>query len=82
MPIGEDGIFVDEAGHRGSMSSDNDPVFSAVDSLCQVCVHRTSVWNCRAFPDGIPRPILRGDFMHTTSYPGDQGILFKRGTNS
>ena len=31
---------------------------------------------CKAFPAGIPLPIWRGKFNHTTPYPGDHGILF------
>lgn len=68
----------DNTDHEGSMSEDNDPVFEVV-GLCHQCVHRTSVWNCRAFPDGIPNEILRGDFLHTREFPGDHGIQFQRG---
>jgi hypothetical protein len=67
----------DPQGHRGSMSMDNDPVFEEV-GICFKCVERTSVRSCRAFPQGIPREILRGDVMHTSPYPGDNGIVFRR----
>ena len=53
MPIGEDGIFVDEAGHRGSMSSDNDPVFSAVDRA----VSLIQTWRA-ALSSGCPLALL------------------------
>lgn len=33
---------------------------------------------CRAFPNGIPNEIAYGDNDHTSSFPGDHGILFKR----
>lgn len=69
----------DPEGHQGSMSEDNDPVFETV-GICHVCVNRTSLFRCRAFPNGIPQEILRGDVMHTSPYPGDGGILFVRGT--
>lgn len=61
----------------GSMSPDNDPVFEAV-GICFSCDHRRSVLTCKAFPDGIPQEILRGDVMHTSPYPGDHGIVFRR----
>ena len=32
---------------------------------------------CRAFPFGIPEPILSGEVEHTTLYPGDNGIRFE-----
>jgi len=32
---------------------------------------------CGAFPDGIPDAILDGSHDHTTSFPGDNGILFE-----
>lgn len=69
----------DHTGHRGSMSEDNDPEFSNVDGICHTCVHRTSLFNCRAFPQGIPREILRGDFLHVTPYAGDRGFQYERG---
>lgn len=68
----------DSTGHEGSMSEDNDPVLEVV-GICHSCVHRTSLFNCKAFPDGIPAEILRGDFMHTRPFPGDHGIQFLRG---
>lgn len=63
----------------GSMSPDNDPVFHEV-GICAHCANRTSVFNCKAFPQGIPREIMRGDVMHTTPYPNDHGIQFVRAT--
>lgn len=54
----------------------NDPKFEKV-GICHRCVHRTSVRNCKAFPDGIPGDILAGRVMHTQPYAGDRGIQFE-----
>ena len=34
-------------------------------------------WACVAFPDGIPKKILTGDFDHTEPYHGDHGVQFE-----
>jgi len=34
-------------------------------------------WKCKAYPDGIPEPILTGEHDHTEPYPGDNGIRFE-----
>jgi hypothetical protein len=55
--------------------------------LCLICKHydrfhlngKTDV--CWAFQNGIPEPILRLQRAHTTTYPGDNGIMFERDTN-
>lgn len=36
-----------------------------------------SVATCKAFPQGIPQIILRGENDHRVSVPGDQGIVYK-----
>jgi|WetSurMetagenome_2_1015567.scaffolds.fasta_scaffold457808_2 hypothetical protein len=32
---------------------------------------------CKAFPDGIPDAIINSRIIHTTAYPGDNGIVFE-----
>ena len=47
---------------------------------CFECMHfdRAAVGSltCRAFPGGIPMPILLNDRDHREPYPGDGGIRF------
>lgn len=43
---------------------------------CVNCQHFRLLQTCRAFPDGIPEPIMLGDFNHEEAYDGDNGILF------
>lgn len=68
-------LGVDDHGVPGSALS-VDPAFESV-GICHKCIHRTGVFNCAAFPDGIPGSILAGDFIHTKPYPGDRGIQFE-----
>lgn len=37
---------------------------------------------CIAYPDGIPKELLKEGFTHNQPYPGDQGILFETIENS
>ena len=32
---------------------------------------------CKAFPDGIPLPIIAGDIGHLEPFPGDNGIQYE-----
>lgn len=34
--------------------------------------------SCKVFPNGIPWPIISGEIEHTTPYPGDNGIQFRK----
>ena len=45
---------------------------------CMKCERYLRDGVCAAFPDGIPQPIRRGRVSHTTPYPGDRGIVYKR----
>jgi hypothetical protein len=52
---------------------------------CLFCVHLQpnkkveypATYACDAFPDGLPRVILRNRFDHRQSYPGDHGIRWE-----
>lgn len=45
---------------------------------CLKCVHYgPNDLVCDAFPDGIPVEILSTQALHTTPYPGDNGIQFE-----
>ena len=46
--------------------------------ICHECFHRLDIFNCTAFPQGIPKEILMGDVDHHEPYPGDHGIQFKQ----
>jgi hypothetical protein len=52
------------------------PLFSRVCNYCQNLIS-TSDRTCAAFIEGIPDEIWRGENDHTTSYPGDRGIMWK-----
>lgn len=46
------------------------------ESLCRLCTNLGPVgWKCSAFPDGIPKEILKG-YDHRNPFPGDNGIRF------
>jgi len=44
--------------------------------MCDYCRHAEGP-ACRAFPDGIPRAILSGEYDHRREYPGDGGVRFE-----
>lgn len=45
--------------------------------ICVGCTHRRGQeLACDAFPEGIPGPIIRSEFDHRESFPGDGGITF------
>ena len=50
----------------------------ARDVMCNHCIHRGKygIGTCTAFPDGIPRDLIRRK-EHDTPFPGDNGIRFE-----
>ena len=54
----------------------NEDMQARLVGICHRCTRRESVLTCEAFPDGIPADILAGRFVHTESYPGDNGLQF------
>lgn len=49
---------------------------SIIALMCDYCRHADGP-RCRAFPDGIPRIILSGEYDHRREYPGDGGVRFE-----
>jgi hypothetical protein len=45
--------------------------------LCFFCTHYKEDATCKAFPNGIPKEIMRSEKDHTEPYPGDNGIQFE-----
>lgn len=55
-----------------------EPQFEVI-GICGSCIwQRQNPLKCRAFPDGIPKEILFGDFLHVKPYKGDHGVQFRR----
>ena len=46
-------------------------------SSCVTCKHKHEDATCKAFPYGIPEPILDGSHDHKTEYPNDKGIRYE-----
>ena len=46
---------------------------------CMSCKHwdANNMMLCKAYPAGIPWPILSGEVGHTQALPGDNGIQFE-----
>lgn len=49
---------------------------------CFECAHfqgaLTGLPRCKAFPDGIPRELMKRDAKHTMPLPGDHGLRFEQ----
>jgi hypothetical protein len=48
-------------------------------TFCMWCKHFQSgiVPKCKAFPNGIPRPIFTNDASHLKPYKNDNGVQFE-----
>ncbi|MBD8498867.1 hypothetical protein [Paenibacillus arenosi] len=53
---------------------------------CVFCKHLNRAergkMTCAAFPNGIPKDIHELKFIHTSPYPGDNGVLYERVSES
>lgn len=49
----------------------------SVFAPCGDCANYLSDHKCKAFLEGIPKPILDGENQHKDPYPGDNGIQFE-----
>jgi hypothetical protein len=45
---------------------------------CGNCKHWQGGFHCRAYPNGIPWPIMSGEVSHMTPLPGDGGVQYER----
>lgn len=70
--------MVDSERSQRFVSDGSDFTISPKNINCLRCKHKTpGKGTCKAFPDRIPKEILRGEVDHTSSYPGDHGIQFE-----
>lgn len=46
---------------------------------CAICRHLKNQYPlvCKAFPKGIPMPVIDGSIAHITKLPGDNGIRYE-----
>jgi len=60
------------------VSDGSDFVISSKNINCYRCKHKTpGKGTCKAFPERIPKAILRGEDDHTAPIEGDNGIVFE-----
>ena len=50
--------------------------------ICMGCSLLLTEFKCKAYPQGIPRPILLSEQDHRTSQPGDGGLTFQPKTDA
>ena len=49
-----------------------------IQSVCCICKHiNEDEVSCKAFPNGIPKGIIRAEIGHSVPYEGDNGIQFE-----
>jgi len=65
-------VIIDERNHNVAYH------MKQREGTCALCARRTDVTTCEVYPKGIPEPLLHGEVKHTSPYPGDNGVLFRR----
>ena len=56
----------------------DNPGFKKIESQCYKCKHYNWDGTCKAFPKGMPKDIIRNDFIHDKEYLGDNGIRYEQ----
>jgi hypothetical protein len=65
------------ANNRNYRNIDQNDYLGFKDLICNNCQNYIDFAECKAFPYGIPKDILKGNFDHHKPYPGDHGIRFE-----
>ena len=68
--IDTSGVLAQTAAKRHRSST------AAVPEQCAKCRFYSERTKCRAFPEGIPKPILNGSHDHRKPYTNDRGFRF------
>lgn len=45
--------------------------------LCRMCKHYGVNYTCSAFPKGIPKQVMNGNYNHVVNIEGDLGFKFE-----
>jgi hypothetical protein len=67
--VKEPEVTVDKRGFTGEHAK--------MPVRCATCRNWQGGTKCRAFPNGIPKDILKGKHDHIKPFPGDHGIRYE-----
>jgi len=59
-----------------SLDIDDTPILPSQCISCEHLDFSSVPFVCKAFPRGIPVPILTGEVLHTKPYEGDNGVQY------